>query len=73
MTTSEGVAIVTESIFFVRRQYRSLDIFDQVRQHNHYKMCCVALRIDMFLLTCTDEHFQDLLIDQHNELTCSAV
>lgn len=65
--------LIGKYIIHLRKEYRNLDIFDQVRKHQHYKEYCAQQDIDMFLLTCTDEHFQDLLDEQRDRETCGAV
>lgn len=56
--------IIDFAVIDARKRYRALDIFDQVRMHNTFVWICSVHDIDMFLLTCTDEHFQDLLDKQ---------
>lgn len=62
---------ITKFEINLRKEYRSLDIFDQVRRHKEFKDYCIQQGCNMFLLTCTDEHFQDLLKEQRLDQTCN--
>ena len=50
----------TDTVFKLRDEYQSLDIFDQASKHEHYKSICEIEGIDYFLLICKDSHFSYL-------------
>jgi hypothetical protein len=67
----EKLPNITTAIIAGRRRYKALDIFDQVREHKSWKYWCECQKIDMFLLNCTDEHFNDLLKAQNLDEACN--
>jgi len=41
----------------MRKEYQNLNLFDQAKQHEHYKSLAESEGIDFFLIWCYPQHF----------------